>query len=280
MNRSLFRLTGVTAAVLMIPYFVHAAAWSGHLFFAGMVIGILWCMFAVEYRGVWFGPEDPACPRKFEDSDLPVAKTIGMELEKRIREQSLYAWDLFFRPVRMPDGSRLYNIRCDFVPSSDTFLTLDSGFPPAELKSGVPVTLSLRAGLRGGELFLTELAVNRRFPLSGPANRRVSPLNLKNSDPALKAAAAAVANALPDPEEKISWGIAFLEYVRAKEPFLRVGLELVAPEKDSEFKFAGSVFSLKKGRLLALEFRMDPLLKNCSHAAKAGLWKRLMSFGN
>lgn len=51
MNRPLFRLTGVVALVLMVPYFFSAIPLFGYLFFGGMVIGILWCMFAIEYRG-------------------------------------------------------------------------------------------------------------------------------------------------------------------------------------------------------------------------------------
>ena len=258
MNRPLFRLTGVVALVLMVPYFFSAIPLFGYLFFAGMVIGILWCMFAIEYRGVWFGPEDPGVPQKFREEELPILRTIGREIQKRTKERCLYAWDLVLRPIRMPDGERLYNIRYDFVPSSDGPLELDPAFDAVELTAGVPLTLSLRAGLREEKVFLTELEVNRRHPLSGPANRKVSPLDLKNSDPALKAVAEAVLPALPKLE----------------------GVEVLSSSADAEFRFAGAVFPLKKGKVRPLEFRMDPRLKSCYGAGKPGAWKRLMSFGN
>ena len=279
MNRPLFRLTGVVALVLMVPYFFSAIPLFGYLFFGGMVIGILWCMFAIEYRGVWFGPEDPGVPQKFREEELPILRTIGMEIQKRTKERCLYAWDLVLRPIRMPDGERLYNIRYDFVPSSDGPLELDPAFDAVELTAGVPLTLSLRAGLREEKVFLMELEVNRRHPLSGPANRKVSPLDLKNSDPALKAVAEAVLPALPK-LEGVTWGVAFLEYVRSKRPFLRVGIEVLSSSADAEFRFAGAVFPLKKGKVRPLEFRMDPRLKSCYGAGKPGAWKRLMSFGN
>lgn len=276
MNRTIFRLTGLLSLVLMIPYFCYASPLLAYLFFAGFVIGIMWCMFAIEYRGVWFRPGDPAKPQKFDDADLPVMKTIGTGIQEQTKESVLYAWDMVLRPVLMPDGTRLFNIRYDFVPSRDGSLAFGPDHPPVELKRGVPITLSLRAGLRGGAVFYTEFQVNRKHPLSGPANRKVSPLNLKNSDPALKIIIDRMAQY---PESDLTWGIAFIDYVRLPEPRLHAGIE-VAALRDLELEFAGVKFPLNAGKRLALEFDIDPLLTTLSNPRKAGRLKKILAFQN
>ena len=102
--------------------------------------------------------------------------------------------------------------------------------------------------------------------------------NAATTRPKPPAVAEAVLPALPK-QEGVTWGVAFLEYVRAKRPFLRVGIEVLS-SSDAEFRFAGAVFPLKRGKVRPLEFRMDPRLKSCYGAGKPGAWKRLMSFGN
>ncbi len=275
MNRTVFRLLGALSLVLLVPYLCYAAPVTAYLFFAGFVIGIMWCMFALEYRGVWFRSDDPARPQKFDESDLPAMKTIGRELQSRTRELSLCAWDMVLRPVLMPDGSRLFNIRYDFIPSRDGGWVVDSAYPPVVLTRGVPLSLSLRAGLRDGAVFLTELQADRKHPLPGPADRNVSPLDLKNSDSALKFV---IGNMAQYPERELTWGIAFMDYVRTGIPRLRVGIEASAAH-DMTLKIAGTPFPLKAGKKLALEFDVDPLLTTLSNPRKAGLRKRLLSFG-
>ena len=276
MNRTTFRRIGQASLILMIPYIIHASPHLAGLFFIGVVTGIMWCMFALDYRGVWFRKDDQAKPQKFSETDLPVMKIIGTELQNRVKPHALYTWDLVLRPVLMPDGARLFNIRFDFVPSADGSFVLDPEFPAVPLKRGVPLTLSLRAGLRGENVCIAELQVNRKRPLSGPANRKISPLNLKNSDPALKFIVDGIAPSVP---ADCTWGIAFLEYVRTKTPHLHSGLEIVSA-KDAAFRFAGSEFSLKAGKPLQLEFDVDAVLTFLSHPRKAGWMKRLLCFRN
>ena len=276
MNRTVVRLIGMLSLVLLVPYLCYAAPVTAYLFFAGFVTGIMWCMFALEYRGVWFRPDDPARPQKFDENDLPVMKTIGTELQNRTRELSLCAWDMVLRPVLMPDGARLFNIRYDFIPSRDGAWEIDPAYPPVTLTRGVPLTLSLRAGLRDGAVFLTELQANRRHPLPGPANRKCSPLDLKNSDPALKLVIGHMARY---PETELTWGIAFMDYVRSGTPHLHVGIEVSAVH-DMTLELAGTPFPLKAGKRLALEFDIDPLLTTLSNPRRAGWRKRLLAFGN
>ncbi len=276
MNRTTFRRIGQASLILMIPYIFYASPHLAGLFFIGVVIGIMWCMFALDYRGVWFRKDDSARPQKFSETDLSVMKVIGTELQNRVKPYALYTWDLVLRPVLMPDGTRLFNIRFDFVPSADGSFELDPEHPAVPLKRGVPLTLSLRAGLREEHVRISELLINRKHPLSGPANRKISPLNLKNSDPALKFIVDSVAPTVP---ADCTWGVAFLEYARTKTPHLHGGLEIVSA-KDAAFRFTGSEFPLKAGKTLQLEFDVDTLLTVLSHPRKAGFMKKLLSFGN
>ena len=64
MNRTTFRRIGQASLILMIPYIIHASPHLAGLFFIGVVTGIMWCMFALDYRGVWFRKDDQAKPQK------------------------------------------------------------------------------------------------------------------------------------------------------------------------------------------------------------------------
>ena len=190
MTRKQFTLLGRIGILLVLPYLAalfipsfrtaYPALFSaaGLCGLAGIMTGILWLMFFLEYRGVWFSKEDPAHPVKFESSDMPCIRELGTAILDQLGRAVLYSWDMTFRPVILPDRSRAYNIRFDFISSGEQFTFAEKKMEP---ECGEHLTFNLRAVMKNGRMEILEFRTGKKNALPSPADRSVSPLDLKNS---------------------------------------------------------------------------------------------------
>lgn len=282
MNRCLFHWIGYAAPVCLLPYLLTLPAAELRerfpvLFFcmvvlglAGFVSGILWLMFFIEYRGVWFGKEDRGRPQKFEESDLPVLRETGLRLLDRMKPVSLYFWDMVLRPVLLPDGRRVFNIRCDFVSSVTERFCLEERFPSIDLERGKKYTFHFRVCLDNGEnLEYFEFDPAKRLSLSSPASKKVSPLDLRNSPAVVEAVGALFADA------GLECRIVSVEYHAERSPFLSVSV-LVVADTAATFSAGGESVRLGGGKKEHLRFRLNPDLSYAGHLKKEGILRRFL----
>ena len=283
MDRKLFHWIGYAALVCLLPYLLTLPAAEfrerfPQLFLAivvlgliGVVSGLLWLMFFIEYRGVWFGKEDRGRPQKFEESDLPVLRETGLRLLKRLAPVTLYCWDMVLRPVLLPDGRRVFNIRFDFVSSVTERFSLEDRFPSIALERGKKNTFHFRVCLdKGDGLEFLEFDPAKRLCLSSPASKKVSALDLRNSPAAVKAV------------ETLFGGMEFerqilsMEYHAGKTPFLDVCV-LVFSGSAVPFAAGSESVRIAGGKREHLRFRLHPDLSYAGHLRKEGLLKRVFS---
>lgn len=285
MNRRLFHLIGYAAPVCLLPYLLTLPAGGGMrerfplLFFAvavlalaGFVAGILWLMFFIEYRGVWFGKEDRGRPRRFEESDLPQLRETGLRLQKRLKTVTLYSWPMVLRPVLLPDGRRVFNVRYDFVSSVSGPFRLEGSFPETELIRGGKYCFHFRACAGSGEeeLLFLEFDPAKRSRLSAPASKSVSPLDLRNSPAALAAVDSLFAGS------GVEHQVSAIEFHARRKPFLEVSIFVVSPS-GTTWSIRGESVKLAPGRREILHFRLNPDLSCAGHLKKGGLLRRLLT---
>lgn len=283
MNRSLFHFIGYAAPVCLVPYLLTLAAGEFRdrfpvLFFfavvlalAGFISGILWLMFFIEYRGVWFGKEDRGRPQKFEDADLPVIKETGTRLQERLKQITLYSWDMVVRPVLLPDGRRVFNIRYDFVSAvTEPFLPAEP-FAAVELVRGKRYAFHFRVcpGDEGGLEFL-EFDPAKRWRLTSPASRKVSALDLRNSAGAVEAIVALFSR------YDFNWQAVFVEYHAGRKPYLNVAVQTF-PTVPVELAFGDDAVKLSGGKRECVSFRLNPDLAYAGHLKKLSLFGQLFS---
>ena len=283
MNRNLFHWIGYAALVCLLPYLLTLPAAEfrerfPQLFLSIVVLGLiavvsglLWLTFFIEYRGVWFGKEDRGRPQKFEESDMPVLRETGLRLLKHLAPVTLYCWDMVLRPILLPDGRRVFNIRFDFVSSVTERFSLEERFPSILLERGKKETFHFRVCLDSGEgLEFLEFDPAKRLRLSSPASKKVSALDLRNSPSAGKAVDALFAGT------EFERQIISMDYHAEKKPFLSVSVLVFSPSAvmfapgDDSIRLAG-------GKRERIRFRLNPDLSYAGHLKKDGLFQRVLS---
>jgi len=280
MNRQQFTLLGWTGLLLPVPYAV--SLFSGELrtqypvvfFFivamalAGIMIGILYLMFHLEYRGIWFSKNDPAKPLKFEESDLPRIKELGTAFFEQLRPFVLYSWDMVLRPVLLPDGSRVYNLRFDFAASDNAPFSLAG--ETLKLKKGKCFTFNLRARMNSGKIEIPEFRTGRKNALVSPANKKISPLNLKGSEKL----AECVSSLLK--EYEFDWQIAEAVFHRTRHPYLQIRINLYSG-KAVAIRIGNDEVSCRAERRESISFRLTPELEYAGGLKRLSLAGKLLS---
>ena len=281
MTRKQFILLGRIGIVLVLPYLAalfipsfrtaYPALFSAAVLcgLAGIMTGILWLMFFLEYRGVWFSKEDAACPVKFESGDMPCIRELGHTILEQLDKAVLYSWDMTFRPVLLPDRSKAYNIRFDFVSSGEPFT-----FAEKEMKFGCGEhqTFDLRAVMKNGKMEILEFRTGRKNALSSPADKSVSPLDLKDS----KRIAERVEALLEGTGLRAQ--IVYALFYRRKKSFIQLRMELFS-EKDETLRIGSQSVFIKAGKREEILLRLSPDLRNAEGLRKLPLFTRLFSAG-
>lgn len=283
MNRTLFHWIGYAAPICLLPYLLTLPASALRerfpvLFFVvvvlgliGFVAGILWLMFFIEYRGVWFGKEDRGRPQKFEESDLPVLRETGLRLLKRLSPVTLYCWDMVLRPVILPDGRRVFNIRYDFVSAVTERFALEERFPSIALERGKKYTFHFRVSLDKGEgLEFFEFDPAKRLQLSSPALKKVSSLDLRNS-PALQQVLESMFAG-----RSYDWQLVSMEYHAEKKPYLSAAVVVFSPTV-AEFAAGSDSIRIAGEKRECFRFRLNPDLSYGGHLRKESLFRRIFS---
>ena len=281
MNRKQFILLGRIGILLVLPYLAalfipsfrtaYPALFSAAVLcgLAGIMTGILWLMFFLEYRGVWFSKEDAACPVKFEERDMPCIRELDGIIREKLGNAVLYSWDMTFRPVLLPDRLRAYNIRFDFVSSGEPFTFAEKEMAPG---CGEHQTFSLRAMMKNGKMEILEFRTGRKNVLSSPADRSVSPLDLKDS----KRIAERVEALLEGTGLRAQ--IAYALFHRRKRSFIQLRMELLS-EKDETLRIGSRSVLIKARKREEFLLRLSPDLRTAEDLRKLPLFTRLLSAG-
>lgn len=229
--------------------------------------GILWLMFFLEYRGVWFSREDAACPAKFESSDMPCIRELDGIIRENLGNAVLYSWDMTFRPVLLPDKSRVYNIRFDFVSSGEALTFAGKTMSPAR---GEYLVFNFRACAKNGELAILEFRTGKKNALSAPADRSVSPLSLKNS----QCIAERIGSLLEGTGFQAQ--IAYALFHQGKKTFIQIRMDLFS-EKNETLRIGSRSVSIKGGKREKILLRLSPDLRTADDLRKLPFFTRLLS---
>ena len=277
MTRKQFILLGRIGIALVLPYLAalfipscrtaYPALFSAAVLcgLAGIMTGILWLMFFLEYRGVWFSKEDAACPVKFESGDMPFIRELDGIIRKELGNAVLYSWDMTFRPVLLPDRSKACNIRFDFVSSGEPFTFAGKEMRP---ECGEHQTFDLRALMKNGKMEILEFRTGRKNALSSPADKSVSPLDLKDSKRIAERVEALLEGT------GLQAQIAYALFHRRKRSFIQLRMELFS-EKDEILRIGSQSVFIKARKREGILFRLSPDLRNADGLRKLTLlpWK-------
>lgn len=281
MNRKQFILLGRIGIALVLPYLAalfipscrtaYPALFSAAVLcgLAGIMTGILWLMFFLEYRGVWFSKEDAACPVKFESGDMPSIRELDGIIRKNLGNAVLYSWDMTFRPVLLPDRSKAYNIRFDFISSGEPFTFAGKEMRP---ECGEYQTFDLRALMKNGKMEILEFRTGRKNALSSPADKSVSPLDLKDSKRIAERVEALLEGT------GLQAQIAYALFHRRKRSFIQLRMELFS-EKDETLRIGSQSVLIKARKREGILFRLSSDLRNADGLRKLPMLTRLFSAG-
>lgn len=281
MNRKQFILLGRIGIALVLPYLAalfipscrtaYPALFSAAVLcgLAGIMTGILWLMFFLEYRGVWFSKEDAACPVKFESGDMPSIRELDGIIRKDLGNAVLYSWNMTFRPVLLPDCSKAYNIRFDFISSGEPFTFAGKEMRP---ECGEYQTFDLRALMKNGKMEILEFRTGRKNALSSPADKSVSPLDLKDSKRIAERVEALLEGT------GLQAQIAYALFHRRKRSFIQLRMELFS-EKDETLRIGSQSVLIKARKREGILFRLSPDLRNADGLRKLPMLTRLFSAG-